>query len=363
MRAEDTLHLVTAGRDFASWKSVRVRRSMVQCAGGFELAVAWRSSDHEGPRHIAPGEGCEVKIGEDLVITGYVDRVDAAIDATSHEVRVDGRDKTADLVDCSAVRGSGQWRGQKIEAIAAELAKPFGVRVRAEVDTGAALQSFALQEGESVFEAVERAARLRGLLLMSDAQGALVITRAGANTLRTHLAVGENVLAARVCNDMRDRFSTYTIKGQSPGSDFQSGKQVSQMQAKATDPGVTRHRPLLLNNDAPDLAATLRQRAQWEANVRAAQSVEVELLVQGWRHADGLWETNAFVQVYARELALDTTLLIVSVEFMLSDQGTTTRLALTRADAFTLLPLKASVSLSEVYLPPAKQGSQVANGR
>lgn len=360
MQADDTLHLVTGGRDFAGWKGVRVRRSMVQCAGQFELQVSWLRSAYDGANRIAPGEACEVLMGDERVITGYVDTVDINIDAASHEVTVSGRDKTADLVDCSAVRRSGQWRGLKIEAIAAELAAPFGVRVRADVDTGTALQSFALQEGETVFEAIERAARIRALLLVSDADGALVITRAGTTRVRTPLVLGENALSMRGTQDMRDRFSSYSIKGQAPGSDFFSGAQVSQMQAKATDPEVKRYRPLVLMNDAPDLGATLRQRAQWEANVRAARSTEIEVTVQGWRHADGLWQPNALVPVYAEPLLLDDDLLITAVEYQLDERGTTTRLALTRADAFTLLPItaKPAAAASAFWQLPAAVGAK-----
>ena len=39
-----------------------------------------------------------------------------------------------------------------------------------------------------VFEAIERAARMRGLLLMSDGKGVLVLTRAGVARISTPLA-------------------------------------------------------------------------------------------------------------------------------------------------------------------------------
>lgn len=216
--------------------------------------------------------------------------------------------------------------------------------VIAAVDTGKALPSFALQEGETVFDAIERAARIRALLLVSDGKGALVITRAGTSRVATPLVLGQNVLAARAALDMRDRYSTYTIKGQAPGNDNFWGKSAAQIKAQATDPGVTRHRPLIITNDAPDLAATLTQRAQWEANVRAARSHEIEFTVQGWRHAGGLWRPNMLVPVRADALRLDADLLISSVTFSLDEQGSTTVLRMTRADAFTVLPIKAAAA-------------------
>ena len=340
--ADGAVHLLAGGRSYAGWQEMRLQLGMDQCAGGFALRVSERWTGQEEDRAIPAGEHCEVQIDGETVITGYVDSVRMQMDAGRHSVEVAGRDATADLVDCSAVRNAGQWRGLRIEQIAAELAAPFGVAVRAEVDTGKALASFALQEGETVFEAIERAARIRALLLVSDGKGALVITRAGASRIATPLVMGENILEARVALDMRDRYSTYVVKGQAPGSDFFNGTAAAQIKALAYDPGVTRYRPLIITNDAPDLAATLSQRALWEANVRAARSHDIEVTVQGWRHANGLWRPNALVPVRAEALRVDADLMIASVSFGLDERGTTTTLRLTRADAYTVLPMKAS---------------------
>lgn len=338
-QAEGQLDLLAAGRSYAGWQAVQVTLSMEQCAGAFALAVSERWTGQGADWVIPAGEACAVMIDGQTVITGHVDQVRMSMDAGSHTVELAGRDATADLVDCSAVRKAGQWRGLRIEQIAAELAEPFGVAVRAEVDTGRPLASFALQEGESVFEAIERAARIRALLLVSDGTGGLVLTRAGVRRVATQLVMGENILSARVGLDMRDRFSTYTVKGQAPGNDLFSGKSASQIKATATDPGVGRHRPLIITNDAPDVGATLAQRVQWEASVRAARSYDIEITVQGWHHQDGLWQPNTTVAVVAPELRLDTDLLITRVVFTLDERGSVTQLQMTHAEAYSLLPL------------------------
>lgn len=338
---DNKLHLVVAGRAWHGWQSARIRRGIEHCAGGFELGVSelWHGQDRPAAARV--GDRCEVMIGTTTVITGWVDAVELGMEATTHEVQITGRDATGDLVDCSAMRKTGQWRGLRIEQIAAELAAPYGVPVRADVDTGKPLTSFALQEGETVFEAIERAARIRALLLISDGKGGLVITRAGTARVPTALVLGENMLSCKVKSDWHDRYSAYLFKGQAPGGDFFSGAAAAHVVARAADTDVTRHRPLLITNDQPDVAATLKQRAQWEANVRAARSLQVEVEVQGWRHDVGLWQPNTLVHVQALPLRLDDELLISGVEYSLEAHGTKTKLQLTRADAFRLLPTKA----------------------
>lgn len=347
------VELVTGGRSFEGWKAMRIARSMDAMCGGFELEVSeiWPGSSVS--RHIQPGEACAVQLGGERVITGYVDEVEVDEDAQRHTVRVSGRDKTADLVDCSAIHKGGQWRGRTIAQIAADLCAPFGIQVTVAADVGKALPSFALQEGETVFCALERLARIRALLLVADGQGNLVMTRAGTRRVTTALVRGQNVLAARGLLSMRDRFSTYIAKGQAAGTDFFNGTAASQVTATASDALVPRYRPMVLLGESQDVAASLKQRVQWEANVRAARSTDIEVTVQGWEHAEGLWQPNTLARLIHPALRIDADLLITSVTFELSESGSLTQLAMTRADAYTVLPIKA-VS--------AAQAAQAANG-
>ena len=118
-----------------------------------------------------------------MVITGYVDDVSPAYSATGHDVTVDGRDATSqgDLVDCSAIHQPGEWRvSGTLEAIVTILAKPFGIPVKAECDTGTAFRKFRIEEGETAFEAIERACRMRAVLAAGDGKGGLRIIRAGS---------------------------------------------------------------------------------------------------------------------------------------------------------------------------------------
>lgn len=332
--------LEVGGIGYGGWKAARVRRSMEQCAGGFTLDVSelWPGNDLQRP--VRPGEACVLRHDGEPVVTGYVDQVEMRVDDRRHEVRVTGRDRTADLIDCSAMARAGQWRGQTVERIAADLAEPYGVTVVTEVDTGQPLASFALQEGETAFDAIDRAARVRGLLLTSDGAGRLVITRAGARRAPTALVLGQNLLWLGASLDARDRYSDYVAKGQAPGTDAFSGAEVAHIKAHASDPGMQRYRLLVVTDDCPDVAGGLRQRVRWEASVRAARSTLVRAKVQGWRHAAGLWEPNALVTVRAPLLQLDHELLITEVDYELDDQGTVATLTMTRADAYSVLPVR-----------------------
>lgn len=333
--------LEVGGLLYGGWKAAIATIGMDRVAGDYALEVTELWPGNDVTRKIRPGDECRLAVAGETVITGYVDAVDISFDGQQHTVSIRGRDRSADLIDCSAVRSPGQWRGQKVETIAAQLAQPFNVGVKVEADTGKPLTSFALQTGETVWEAIDRAARLRGFLVVSDGAGWIVFTRAGLTRSDDALVYGSNLLSARSSFDVRDRFSEYTALGQAAGNDYFSGSAAAHIKAQAKDGQIGRYRPLLITGDSPDAAGSLGDRVKWEATVRAARSTQVEVVVQGFTQSTGeLWRPNTLTHVLAEPLRIDDDMLIASVTYEVSDRGTFTRLSLTRADAFTLQAIK-----------------------
>lgn len=329
--------------DYGGWKSMRLVRSIEQIAGTFELGVSELWPDARLPREISPDDLCSVTVDGTVAITGHVDDVRVGYAGQTHEVTVTGRDAAGDLVDCSAVYRTGKWLGQKMERIAANLCDPFGVGVRAAVDTGAAVAEWNIQEGESAFECLERLARLKGVLLVSDGQGGLVITRAGqAGRVGIELGRGQNMLRGAVELSFRERYSAYTVKGQGASNDLTWGA-TTRLKGTSADAMVARHRPLVVIAEDQADGATLKRRALWEANVRAGRSAQLTVLVHGWSYLDGarraLWQPNTLVRVRDPWLRCDADLLVKGVSFTLDDAGTLTELALTLPQAFDLIPM------------------------
>lgn len=342
--AQGQVILTVNGASYGGWTEVEINRGIEQIAGTFSLGLTERWADQDEPWPIIPGDKCTVAIDGEVVITGYVDDVLPSFDANQHAVTIVGRDKTSDLVDCSAIAKSGSWAGRTLLQIAQDLCAPFGVSVSAETDYGTAFQRSALQEGETVFEALERAARMRGVLLISDAQGGMVITRAGSERIATALTQGENVLSGRGTFSLRDRFSEIICKGQSFGIDESTPEHNAQPSGPAADTNVPRYRPLIIVAEDVADSKGMKDRAIWETAVRMGRSARPEITVQGWRHADGLWLPNRLVAVQCPWLQTERDMLIVNVSYLLDDGGTRTVLELCRQEGFELLavPEKAA---------------------
>ncbi|EFB2893974.1 baseplate protein, partial [Escherichia coli] len=276
----NTVTLRADGRLFTGWTSVSVTRSIESVAGYFELGVnVPPGTDLSG---LAPGKKFTLEIGGQIVCTGYIDSRRRQMTADSMKITVAGRDKTADLIDCAAVYSGGQWKNRTLEQIARDLCAPYGVTVRWELsdkESSAAFPGFTLDHSETVYEALVRASRARGVLMTSNAAGELVFSRA-ASTATDELVLGENLLTLDFEEDFRDRFSEYTVKGYArangaEGDDIDA-KSIVSRKGTATDSDVTRYRPMIIIADSKITAKDAQARALREQRRRLAKSITFE---------------------------------------------------------------------------------------
>ncbi|EGM7825841.1 phage baseplate assembly protein [Escherichia coli] len=343
----NTVTLRTDGRLFTGWTSVSVTRSIESVAGYFELGVnVPPGTDLSG---LAPGKAFTLEIDRQIVCTGYIDSRRRQMTADSMKITVAGRDKTADLIDCAAVYRGGQWKKRTLEQIARDLCAPYGVTVRWELsdkESAASFPSFTLDHSETVYEALVRASRARGVLMTSNAAGELVFSRA-ASAVTDELILGKNLLTVDFDEDFRDRFSEYIVKGYArangaDGDDIDAESIVSR-KGTATDSDVTRYRPIIIIADSKITAKDAQARALREQRRRLAKSITFEAEIDGWTRRDGqLWMPNLLVTIDASKYAIKTTELLVSkVNLILNDQdGLKTRVSLAPREGF-LVPVES----------------------
>lgn len=341
----DDLELLVNGTIYAGWTSVGVTRAMDASAGAFTVELTERWYEGQRPQltepwPILPGDECEVKLAGVSLIKGYVDIFRPTFSATSHTINIQGRDKTADLIDCSAVHTPDEWRNLDVLAFAKALAKPFGVGVRADVDVGEKFAVLKLQQGETAFEAIERYAKQRKLLLMPDSGGDLLLTRAGTKRAIVSLVQGENILDASGSIDFSQRFSSYIVKAQAGYSEDSDGEREAHLKGSVTDSGVTRYRPMLVVAEAGGTGASVTDRATWEANNRIGKSASASIKVQGWRQrpVGPLWEPNMLVPVRSSWLRMDGEMIIRQVTYERGQGGTTCKLDIVSPQAFAPEP-------------------------
>ncbi|WP_246254051.1 phage baseplate assembly protein [Comamonas jiangduensis] len=327
--------LRVAGMDYAGWKDVRISAGIERQARDFSLSVAWRWDGQAVDLPIKQGAKTEVRIGQDLVLTGWVFATPISHTPDAITRGITGRSLTADLVDCSAVNQPGQWRKQSVQQVVQALTQPFGLKVISQVPETAALVDHSIEPGETVFDSIDRLLTLSRLLSTDDAQGNVLIVEPGsAGRAVDAIVVGENVLEGSAPLDFSQLMSEYRVVGQKSGTDESFAESTNEVAASVTDPRATRYRPLLIQQQGQLTSQLARERVNWERGSRVGKALTTTYKVQGWRQSNGqLWVHNQLVQVKDPVIGFDREMLITAVEYVLDDNGTVAMLTVAPPEA------------------------------
>jgi len=328
------------GAAYGGWKTVQLTRSIEQFAQTFRVGFSESWSQQEEPIPILEGQAVAIEVDGETILNGFVENNQIDYSDDNHTMSVEGRSKTGDLVDSAAIYRTGQWQNTGLLAIARDLLTDYDITASSETNLGGKFKEFAIQDSETIFECLDRAARMKGVLQATDPDGNLLFTRASRTTLTTVLERGVNILSGSRRGDFRDRHSRYIVKTQVRGTDEFFGKDASGISRVSVDSDVARERPLILMAEGQETGAELQKRADWERNVRAGRSRRLTYTVQDWTNDQGVWDANKLVRVKDSFLRVDETLLITTAQLLRSnEQGTITRLELTNKEAFDVEPL------------------------
>ncbi len=326
------------GQAYEGWLQSEVSRSIEAISGTFSIPVSLIPGQMPD---ISRQDEVQILIGGTPVITGFVLSAAPFYRRGDCGMRITGRDRTGDLVRSSAIHKGGQWRKASLETIARDLVKPFGLGVKVEADLGTPITDFKLSHGETVVDALARAARLRGVLVTRDDLGNLLLTKAGQQRFKGAIRRGWNVIEMADIGTDEDVHSAYIVYGQSNTvSDFEAARGLK---AQALDPDMKRHLPLIINADGNTTAAELQALASHTQRVRRGHSLGFRYTVEGWTFEGEPWPLNQRVAVYDDVAGLDgAEWLICSVRQTCDlKEGDVTELVVRPIEAYDTVPLKS----------------------
>lgn len=300
---------------YSGWLSAHVSRSLDAAASSFQVTADGWSADA-----IPVNSAVQIHVDGEPVLSGWLEQIQDQTTPKMRSVTLAGRSRTCDLVDCTA--RSGIPGGMDLQQIGNVLAKPYGVTVKTEVSDLPLETSFRTQHGETVFEALERQARSRFLLLTDTPAGDLLLTRAGASgddATQNVLVMGGNIMSSTVSYDWSQRFKHYTLRSQGT----QGGDVYHRERGDAEDVNVTRYRNLTVSGGSQMPGTKAVDRAIRERQARIGKSITAQYEVQGWRAPDKkLWRPNMLVSVWDETQGWMGEILLVSeVSFSFSNEG------------------------------------------
>lgn len=388
----NNFELIINSKPYAGWKNISVDLSLNRMTNLFQVSTTEELLEDSMSWYIRNGDSCEIKIDDQLILTGFIDGISHSYNAKDHSIVLKGRDKTCDLVDCSYYPRKltdeyiNQWKDQTPHEIINAICLPFDIEVviDSSVTTPVTepISIFKINDGETASESITRVCRSKGILAISKGDGRLHLTRAGDEYCKDSLTLGQNILEGNLRQSNRERFTHYVIKGKGKSeakyllaieinpSAIIEDEVIMKKVGMVADRSESkfRFRPRVLLTEVvssftvnPELKkikeeGTLvqktyaaidicSQRGEQEARVRAGKSRLLEYMVQGWTQiANGkVWELNKLVTVNDSLLNVKDAFLITGIKFQYSKKrGTIAILSLAHREAYTVVkkPIK-----------------------
>lgn len=370
MAGSKGIALLVEGVAYDQWQSADVSRDLKDFSGSFSFsfrdryrsAKALEYASRGAPYKLRPGLAVEIRINGKPVLKGWIDEASPDIGARAASVTISGRDKTGDLIDCAAMTdGPAEFKSVKLEEAARRIAAPYGLTVRSEIDTGEPFERYSLDLAETAFSAIEKGARSRHALILSDGVGGIVITRTGKTRAPADLRLPGNVLSSSANFSHKNRHSETIVRGQGEkagkkrgpanldataeplapeeraagdGSATDRERKGTAATGRAKDSEIMRHRPVvhLARSKADNVSAS--DEADWRMRTARAESEEVTHTVKGFDVDGKLWQVNQMVAVSDAYLDIERDMLISKVAYREDDSGRVTEISIISPEAF-----------------------------
>jgi prophage tail gpP-like protein len=328
---------------FESWSQMNVRTSMNTIAGSFGFLDADFSGGDFAKWKIKKGDEVEVFIENETLITGYIDSIPIEYGGKKFDIQFIGRDKTCDLIDCTYNEDNNEFKKQTRANIIRRLIDPFEIELTidstASTEANVKIDSFKVNEGCYVYEMISEICRDAGILPLSKGDGKLTITKSTTTDKATDtIQFDSNAIYGKLIQDDSNRYSDYICKGFGIGGDSKRLEDFIEPSGVFSDPIISRYRPLTIFSDRATDSGKCKDRAKWEARLRAGFSRGLIYHVPGWMQSDGsIWRINTLVTVYDKVLNISAQeFLICDVNYVFDDEdGAFSKIHLVDKDTFS----------------------------
>lgn len=351
------------GDIFKYWKSVSITSELNTVAPAFSVNALSKSSLMID--RLKSGRPVTVKIGEDTVLTGYIEQTPVSYSATSANVGIAGRSKTCDLIDCTVMvddpnvfyekpdtsnsnyvscpqNAATEYKNVALETIIAQLIMPYGIKLVNETKPLTKKRNFSAKHEDTVLKALQNLTSTENLLFYGNEKGDLVVTEKGKLTADDALVLGQNILTGDASFDASKIYKYYRAVGQDKGATGKTGHDASSHNYIAVDDNVSRTRLLTKKVQGAADTAKCKVTAEGDRDYYLSQFYKITYKVQGWRQSTGkLWKINSLVDIKDDFLGIDTQksqkFLIIRVVFNLTEnEGMTTTLDVIPPDGWRL---------------------------
>lgn len=335
-----------AGIRYTGFTDISVTKTMDTMAGSFRFAA---TSDDVTVFPIKVGDSCSIIIVDVPIIKGFVEIVSVDYSAGSHSIIIEGRDKTADIIDSTLFGNIEITKGATLEKVIKKVLDDLDITDIEIINNVSGLQPFTNElesgkTGQNAFDFIQTYCRKRQVIVASDGLGNILIQRAGTNVIPVHLLNqkgGEfnNIISSHVSYNHTQRFNSVKVKSQGNSSAFDvTFQNIANNEASATDSLIRSTRKMVVIAESSSDKTTVQERATWEVNIRRARSFQYSVSIQDFTYdKTNLWLPNNLVNVLDQYADVEGQFLIRAITYAQSlGVGSAVDMTLTTRDAYNL---------------------------
>lgn len=304
------IELKVNNKKYAGWENVRIDKDMTSICDKFEMEIF-----NGMGLSVAEGDFVQILKDDAVFFTGYVDTYDIDIGDKKNPLKLTGRSKTCDLVDCN-IENFNQYSSQNQFQIISDIIKDFNIKISYDIELEV-VETFETKIGETFFEAINRLCKQTNILPVSDRNGNLVLTK-NTNKSTGRSLKDKDLKSIKFTADITKVFSKYTYKKEDIYDDQTDGS--------VTDKTVKRYRPFVDENthDKPNI-----ELAKWKMNNSIANAIQLEISIDNWDY-----DINTIIQIDSQ--VVKNSYLIKTISYKKGNNGTMSTLALVGKDLFNV---------------------------
>lgn len=341
----DSVRLFIGGLVHAEWDFYDIDSDLLIPADAWRVGLVL--TEGRLPAKVAEGAEVQVRVGDDLVMTGRIDEIGEAVSKRGLSFDISGRDGAAALVDCSSPIFGAQM--VSLAEVVAKVVNKLGVtRVRIDAAGTRTREKVMVEPGEMAWDTLTNAAEANGLWPWFEPDGTLVVGGPDysqapvASLILRRSGEGNNVESLSRRRSIQGRYSEITVLGQRRGTHLEQGRH--NLKATVSDTGVSWYRPRIAVDYEADSDAVCRSRARKLLADSRLKGMTLMAEVAGHRvvapgqAGDGLlWKPGQRVHVLSEPHGIDDVFFLMARRFSGGrDQAPRTALTLKEDRAWLL---------------------------
>jgi prophage tail gpP-like protein len=313
--------------------SARIVTSIDNMVFAWSASFPWEPGDSSLDQLLVPYTYPEasIYIGNERIINGFLYAVAPQKTIDGSFMDITGYSFTADVMD-SELKPPFEINKISLLDRIKQLISPLGIDTILDsgVNTGGVFDRVTADTGETIGKHLMKLATQRGVLLSSNEDGNLLITKATTEDFEGLITEGiSEVMTWKAKYDGRKRFNSYRAYGQSPGAPSKEAVSIDQ------NIPVTR----FTSFNAPDtIKGELQTVADWRKTSKIKEALQLSITLPDWFAESGRrWKHNTIVSLISPTLFISVIFgfLVKSVEYILNERGRSTKLNLVPPQVFT----------------------------